>query len=88
VPFRDGRVRLHSTPQVDMSIAKNTQIKETMSVQFRAEAFNLMNTFYFPLQQFNNNPDDSNFGSIIKGTVAQGNANFPRQIQLAIKFIF
>jgi hypothetical protein len=88
VPFRDGRVRLHSTPQVDMSIAKNTQIKETMSVQFRAEAFNLMNTFYFPLQQFNNNPDDSNFGSIIKGTVAQGNANFPRQIQLAVKFLF
>ncbi len=87
-PFRDPRIRLHSTPQFDMSIAKNTQIKESMSVQFRAEAFNVMNTFYMPLQQFNNNPNDSNFGTIIKGTVAQGNANFPRQIQFAVKFIF
>ena len=42
----------------------------------------------FPLQQFNNNPDDSNFGTIIKSTVAQGNANFPRQIQFGVKFIF
>ena len=34
-PFRDGRIRLHSTPQMDFSIGKNTQIKERMSVQFR-----------------------------------------------------
>jgi hypothetical protein len=87
-PFRDPRVRLHATPQFDMSINKTTRITEKTSVQFRAEAFNIMNTFYFPLQQFNNNPDDSNFGTIIKSTVAQGNANFPRQIQFGVKFIF
>lgn len=87
-PFRDPRIRLHSVPQMDVSISKDTRIRERMSVQFRAEAFNVINTFYMPLQQFNNNPNDSNFGSIIKGTVAQGNANFPRQIQLAAKFIF
>jgi len=86
--LRDGRLRLHATPQTDMSIAKTTQIAERTSVQFRAEAFNIFNTFYFPLQQFVNNPEDSNFGSIIKGTVGQGNANFPRQIQFAVKFIF
>lgn len=87
-PYRDGRIRLHSAPQMDLSIAKNTAIKERMSVQFRAEAFNVLNTFYFPLQQYTNDPNDANFGSIIKATVAQGNANFPRQIQLAVKFIF
>jgi hypothetical protein len=87
-PYRDGRLRLHATPQTDMSINKTTQITERTSVQFRAEAFNIFNTFYFPLQNFDNNPDNSTFGSIIKGTVAQGNANFPRQIQLAVKFIF
>ena len=87
-PFRDGRLRLHSAPQFDMSINKITQIKEGMSVQFRAEAFNIMNTFYFPQQQFNNDPNSSNFGAIVKGTVAQGSANFPRQVQLAVKFVF
>ncbi len=87
-PRRDGRLRLHAAPQADMSVSKNTPITERMSVQFRAEAFNIFNTFYFPLEQFNNNVDDANFGSIIKSTVAQGNANFPRQIQFAVKFIF
>jgi hypothetical protein len=42
----------------------------------------------FHRQLFNNNPEDANFGAIIKGTVAQGNANFPRHVQLAVKFIF
>jgi hypothetical protein len=87
-PTRDGRVRLHSAPQFDMSLNKTTQVTEKTKLQFRAEAFNVFNTFYFPLQQFNNNPEDPNFGTITKGTVAQGNANFPRQIQLAVKFIF
>ncbi len=86
--LRDGRLRLHATPQFDMSINKMTPITERMKVQFRAEAFNIMNTFYFPLQQFNNDPNSTNFGAIIKSTVAQGNANFPRQIQFAVKFIF
>ena len=87
-PFRDSRIRLHAVPQMDLSLSKDTRIKERMSVQFRAEAFNVTNTFFMGLQQFNNDPNSSNFGSIIKGTVAQGNANFPRQIQLAVKFIF
>ena len=71
-----------------MSVNKMTRINEQMSVQFRAEAFNIMNTFYLPIQQFDNNTDNSTFGTINKGTVAQGNANFPRQVQLAVKFIF
>jgi hypothetical protein len=87
-PFRDGRIRLHAAPQFDMSINKTTQITEAVSVQFRAEAFNIMNTFYFPRQLFDNNANSANFGAIVKGTVAQGNANFPRQIQLAVKLIF
>jgi hypothetical protein len=84
----DGRSRLHAVPQADMSLNKLTRITEKTAIQFRAEAFNVFNTFYFPLQQFNNNAENANFGQLIKETVAQGNANFPRQIQLAVKFIF
>jgi len=87
-PLHFANLRLHATPQFDMSVNKMTRINEQMSVQFRAEAFNVMNTFYFPIQQFDNNPDNSTFGTINKGTIGQGNANFPRQVQLAVKFIF
>jgi len=52
------------------------------------EAFNVFNTFYFPLQGFNGDPNSSNFGTITKATIGQGNANFPRQIQLSLKIIY
>jgi len=87
-PLRDGRVRLDAQPQFDMSILKSTHINERVSFQFGAEAFNIFNRFWILKQQFNNNPEDTNFGSITKGTVAQGNANFPRQVQLRFKVIF
>src|SRR5207253_1423233 len=63
-PLHFSNIRLHAVPQVDMSVNKTTQITEHTSVQFRAEAFNIMNTFYLPIQQFTNNLDDNNFGSI------------------------
>ncbi len=87
-PTNDGRLRMHTVPQMDLSLNKRTQITEKMQIQFRAEAFNFFNTFMLHRQLFNNNPEDANFGTIIKGTVAQGNANFPRHVQLAVKFIF
>ncbi len=87
-PYRDGRLRGDAEPQFDMSINKTTRITERTSVQFRAEAFNVFNKFYIPLENFVNDPNSVNYGSIIKGTVSQGNANFPRQIQFAVKFIY
>jgi hypothetical protein len=87
-PFRDAHVRLDGEPQFDMSLSKMTRITEKTSFQFRAEAFNVFNRFWMPLQQFVNDPLNAQFGQIIKGSAAQGNANFPRQIQLGFKFIF
>lgn len=87
-PYRDGRLRADAQPQIDMSINKTTRISERTSVQFRVEGFNIFNKFYLPLENFVNDPNNTNFGSIIKSTTSQGNANFPRQIQLAVKFIF
>jgi hypothetical protein len=86
--FRDPNVRIDAQPQFDMSLGKTVHIHERMSAQFRIEAFNVFNRFWMPLEQFNNNPESSNFGQIIKGSAAQGNSNFPRQVQLAFKFIF
>lgn len=87
-PDRDGRLRLHTVPQLDCSITKMTQITERVRVQFRAEAFNATNTYMFYRANFSNNPEDSNFGALVKSNVSFNDTNFPRQIQLGLKLIF
>jgi hypothetical protein len=92
-PLRTDTIRLHAVPVADMSLSKMFHITEHKSFQFRAEAFNVFNSYWMSggsgaNNQFANNPDNSNFGQIIKGTVAQGATNFSRQIQLGFKFIY
>jgi hypothetical protein len=84
----DPRLRLHAVPQADMSINKLTRITERTSIQFRAEAFNVFNTYYPYNANFNNNPESALFGSFEKAAVATGDANYPRYIQLGVKFIW
>ena len=86
--LRTADIRLAATPQVDMSVGKTYKFTERMSFQFRVEAFNVFNSFWPNTNQFANNPDNSNFGQIVLGSTGQGNANFPRQVQLGFKFIF
>src|SRR5262249_6224872 len=85
---RDPRIRLHTGPQPDVSFIKNTRVTDSTTLQFRAEIFNISNTYMYHRQNFVNDPENSNFGSIIPATVGYGEANFPRQIQLAVKFVW
>ena len=64
----------------DLSVFKNVTIKETLKAQFRCEALNAMNTplFYGPSVSFGS----STFGKITS------QANFSRQLQLALRFSF
>lgn len=64
----------------DLSLFKNFAIRESKSLQFRAEFFNAFNRVRFggPGSQV----DSGNFG------VVGGQGNGPRQIQLALKLIF
>lgn len=64
----------------DASVFKTVTIKEKYSAQFRAEALNIFNSPLFanPVTQFGN----PNFGKI------NYQANFPRQLQLGIRFFF
>ena len=63
----------------DIAFIKRTQIGERMSVDFRAEIFNLTNTP--PLGAPNTTLGSSAFGTITS-------ASDPRVIQLALKFNF
>jgi hypothetical protein len=85
-PARDGHIRRPSFKQFDMNFAKNTRITERTRLQFRVEAFNLFNSPMYDERNYNTDTNNSEFGSINKNTTTQ--SNFPRQIQLGIKFIF
>ena len=64
---------------IDLSLVKNTPISESAVIQFRAEAFNVLNRTNYDL------PD------IFVGSPAFGrilSAQNPRHIQLGLKFIF
>ncbi|MCU1236775.1 MAG: hypothetical protein JWP63_4742 [Candidatus Solibacter sp.] len=52
------------------------------------ECFNVMNSFFVNTLQFNNDPTNANFGSILKATVSAPQSNYPRQIQLGVKFLW
>jgi len=68
------------TRGTDLSLHKNTTLKERLSLQFRAEAFNLSNTPVF-------GPPNTSFGSPAFGAVS-AQANQPRILQLALKLSY
>jgi hypothetical protein len=69
-----------ATHNFDLSLIKDTRILEKLTLQFRAEAFNLTNTPIFA-------PPNTTFGSPAFGTVSS-QANQPRVLQFALKLLF
>jgi hypothetical protein len=64
----------------DASVFKTFSIAEKLKAQFRAEALNVMNTplFRSPETRVGN----ANFGKVTS------QANFPRMLQLGVRFFF
>jgi hypothetical protein len=71
---------------IDFAISKNTAIKERVSLQFRAEAFNLFN--HTNLGQPSNSITAANYGQILVTRATRGDLGSSRQIQLGAKLIF
>jgi hypothetical protein len=86
-PLRSGQIRLHTAPNLDASINKTTRITERVGLQFRAEAFNATNTYFWGRNNFINNPNDSNFGAYFPRDATDQN-RYPRHLQLALKLLF
>jgi hypothetical protein len=72
----------------DVSLNKMTQVTERLRVQFRAEAFNIGNSFFVTSLPFNNTPDNVNFGTLYKSTASNQQSNYPRYLQLGIKLLW
>ena len=69
----------HHTVQINMAMTRSFKVRESQSVQFRVEAFNLPNHMNpnSPITAINN----VNFGKILS-------ARDPRIMQLALKYVF
>jgi hypothetical protein len=84
-PLRFSDVRAQDVNNVDVSLFKNTAITETTKFQVR---FDLLNAFNHPWflsgAAINMNPTSSTFGAVTAGT----QANYPRRVQVMLKFIF
>jgi hypothetical protein len=90
-----GYIRQYSVPDLDFSAFKDFKLTESKSLEVRADFFNLTNTPYF-----GSGPDMDPFangGQITKesngewegyGTVSFSQSNFPRYVQLNLKFTF
>ena len=87
-PAYSGQIRTMSAPNFDASLNKTTRITERTGLQFRAEVFNVTNTFNFYQQQPNSTLTSSAFGTVNKANVSSNNGNQPRVIQLSVKFNF
>jgi hypothetical protein len=75
-----GNLRASPTNDFDFSLIKNTRLNERITLQFRAESFNLFNTVQF-------GPPDTGLGDSTFGVVSS-QQNQPRIVQLALKLLF
>jgi hypothetical protein len=73
-------IRLNRLTNFDWVFLKNTSVSEGVTVQFRAELFNVFNDTSFA--RFDNNLASPTFGTY------GGTDTTPRQIQLALKLIW
>jgi trimeric autotransporter adhesin len=68
-------------PQWALSLFKNTLIREKYNLQFRVEAFNALNTPIY-------GGPDTGINSTRFGRITLNQINFPRHIQLGLRFAF
>lgn len=80
VPRASGRMRSPAGFQDDLSLLKQFPIHEGIGLQFRLEAFNLLNKVQFGVP-------NTTFGSSSFGNITS-QANSPRNIQVALKLLF
>jgi len=74
---------------VDLSLIKNTKLTERLNLQFRADAFDLLNhPNYGQPNRVLSSLTSTTFGTITNTRFPTGDGGSSRQLQLALKFIF
>lgn len=75
-------LRADNISNYDLSLTKNTRVRERLNIQFKAEFLNAFNHPLFPSP--NTTPTSGAFGQAVAST----QANYPRRTQLTAKFLF
>jgi hypothetical protein len=92
LPNRVSTVRQPQVPNLDLSLQRNFPIREGISLQFRADAFNITNSVLFggaDTNPYDGAPVKQTNGSWTGfGTIAPFQNNFPRVMQLSLKLFF
>ena len=78
---RFAYIRNPNRPQMSLSLSRRIALTERYTMQFKAEAFNAFNT---PIRPGPN----TNFTSVDFGKLPTTQNNFPRNIQLSLRFLF
>jgi hypothetical protein len=84
--FRYDEFRRPHYWQVDVNLAKTTQITSRVRFQLRLEAFNLLNNPMYDEREYNQTVTSADFGRINRNLTGQ--SNFQRFIQLGFRLIF
>ncbi|MFL6448588.1 MAG: carboxypeptidase regulatory-like domain-containing protein [Bryobacteraceae bacterium] len=79
-----GNLRNRWGPEFNVTLAKNTTIRENYLIQLRVEAFNLFNHPIFGGDPVID-PTNANFGALLRNN---GQSNIPRQLQLGVRLSF
>jgi hypothetical protein len=86
-PLRFPQIRQPDTNNVDLSLIKNTRIKEGKDIQFRFEALNAFNHPLLSSSAYGNvqtSVTSATFGQII----GSNQAGYPRRLQITFKYVF
>ncbi|MFB3825171.1 MAG: TonB-dependent receptor domain-containing protein [Bryobacteraceae bacterium] len=80
-PLRSPNIRRHTAPQLDTVLIRNFRIREGHTMQFKASAYNALNTpiFNFP----NTSPTSALFG-----VVPATQLNLPRNVEIGFRYAF
>jgi hypothetical protein len=81
-PSRFSGVRSDGPNNWDISLLKNTEVREGLQVQFRAEAINALNHPQFTAGSTNTSVTSSAFGEVT------GEFAWPRVVQFGLKVLF
>jgi hypothetical protein len=80
-------IRVPRPPLADVSLFKTFPIHERMKLQFRAEAFNVTNTVWFPAA--NTTLTSPVFGQSVLATGGfSSTSNDPRSVQMSVRITF
>ncbi len=87
-PFRFAQLRGPRQNNADIGLIKQTRIREGTNLEFRAEALNFANHPFFPNPNMTvtqaQSAKSTGFGQIS----ASNQANYPRRLQMSLRFVF